>query len=415
MNEENNIANKGEAEKCRDLAKKFLSQGEYEKAVKFFDKSLRLYHLPGVTALKEKAATLAAGGGASSNKGSPRPGSSSSSSTAGTASPSPSPRDAPSGSAGGASPRPYTQEQEAGSKKILASSKKNHYEVLGISKTASDDEIKKAYRKLALKFHPDKNSAPSAEGAFKAISTAFDCLSDPQKRAGYDQYGDDGHGNSAEPQHPFASAFGRRGGHSPFGGGVHEVSPEDIFNIFFNGGRGMGGQTFRRGQQQPRRQTGGGRQQRDEPQQPAAPISPFQQILQFLPMLIMFLMTFSSFGSYQQQVYSLKPQGSFMIPRATAMKGVIPDIPFYVNREFSKYHPPNTDKLRKLEQAVEMEYKENLEINCQHERQFKSRRQYEARFYGEQRRKEADKLPTPSCDEYNDKFLSRRKRDAHGF
>jgi hypothetical protein len=54
--------------------------------------------------------------------------------------------------------------------------------VLGVSKDADADAIKKAYRKLALKFHPDKNSAPSAEGAFKAISAAFDCLSDPQKR-----------------------------------------------------------------------------------------------------------------------------------------------------------------------------------------------------------------------------------------
>lgn len=116
--------------------------------------------------------------------------------------------------------RPYTPEQESGAKKILVLAKKSHYEVsvcfhnlsplnneftifnaqcviniswqvLGIAKTANEAEIKKAYRKLALKFHPDKNAAPSAEGAFKAISTAFDVLSDPVKREPYDMYGHD--------------------------------------------------------------------------------------------------------------------------------------------------------------------------------------------------------------------------------
>jgi hypothetical protein len=82
----------------------------------------------------------------------------------------------------GANSRSYTPEQESGAKKIISLSKKSHYDTLGIAKTANDNEIKKAYRKLALKFHPDKNSAPSAEGAFKAISAAFECLSDPRKK-----------------------------------------------------------------------------------------------------------------------------------------------------------------------------------------------------------------------------------------
>ena len=85
--------------------------------------------------------------------------------------------------------RPYTDEQESGAKKLLALFKKSHYDALGVSKNSSEAEIKKAYRKLALKFHPDKNSAPSAENAFKALNTAFECLSDPRKKEIYDAYG----------------------------------------------------------------------------------------------------------------------------------------------------------------------------------------------------------------------------------
>jgi DnaJ-class molecular chaperone len=60
---------------------------------------------------------------------------------------------------------------------------------LGIQKGATDDELKRAYKKLALKFHPDKNRAPQATDAFKKIATAFACLSDPQKRRIYDEHG----------------------------------------------------------------------------------------------------------------------------------------------------------------------------------------------------------------------------------
>ena len=65
---------------------------------------------------------------------------------------------------------------------------KDHYQVLGIDRSASDDDVKKAYRKLALKLHPDKNKTPGAEEAFKNVSKAFTVLSDPNKRESYDRY-----------------------------------------------------------------------------------------------------------------------------------------------------------------------------------------------------------------------------------
>lgn len=69
---------------------------------------------------------------------------------------------------------------------------KDYYKILGISRTATDDEVKKAYRKLALKYHPDKNKAPGAEDRFKEVAEAYEVLSDKKKRDIFDQFGEEG-------------------------------------------------------------------------------------------------------------------------------------------------------------------------------------------------------------------------------
>lgn len=69
---------------------------------------------------------------------------------------------------------------------------KDYYKTLGIPKGSTDEDIKKAYRKLALKFHPDKNKSPGAEEKFKEVAEAYEVLSDKKKRELYDKYGEDG-------------------------------------------------------------------------------------------------------------------------------------------------------------------------------------------------------------------------------
>lgn len=105
--------------------------------------------------------------------------------------------------------------------------KRDYYEVLGVSKNASDDEIKKAYRKLAIKYHPDKNPGDKeAEAKFKEINEAHDVLSDKQKRARYDQFGHAGVGGNG---------FGGGAG-NPFGqGGAFNFNGQ-TFNFDFGGG-----------------------------------------------------------------------------------------------------------------------------------------------------------------------------------
>ncbi|MER2130814.1 MAG: molecular chaperone DnaJ [Carnobacterium inhibens] len=109
--------------------------------------------------------------------------------------------------------------------------KRDLYEVLGVSKSASDDEIKKAYRKLSKKFHPDINKEAGAEEKFKEVAEAYEVLSDANKRAAYDQYGH----ASTDPN--FGAGGGGFGG-GGFGGGFGGGGFEDIFESFFGGGGG---------------------------------------------------------------------------------------------------------------------------------------------------------------------------------
>lgn len=125
------------------------------------------------------------------------------------------------------------------------SQKRDYYDILGVSKTATPEEIKKSYRKLAVQFHPDKNPGDhTAEEKFKELGEAYEALSDPDKRAAYDRYGH--------------AAFSGPGGGGGGGGGFHD--PMDVFSQIFGNAFGGGFEEFFGGGGGSRRRGSGGRQ-----------------------------------------------------------------------------------------------------------------------------------------------------------
>src|SRR5471032_3159048 len=113
----------------------------------------------------------------------------------------------------------------------MATTKRDYYHVLGVERSATPEEVKKAYRKLAVKHHPDKNPGDkTAEEKFKELGEAYEVLSSVDKRAAYDRFG----------HQAFTQGGGGMGGFG--GGGIHD--PFDVFREVFGSGRGGGGGIF---------------------------------------------------------------------------------------------------------------------------------------------------------------------------
>eukprot|EP00531_Pseudo-nitzschia_arenysensis_P007200 CAMPEP_0116151554 /NCGR_PEP_ID=MMETSP0329-20121206/20161_1 /TAXON_ID=697910 /ORGANISM="Pseudo-nitzschia arenysensis, Strain B593" /LENGTH=449 /DNA_ID=CAMNT_0003648179 /DNA_START=85 /DNA_END=1434 /DNA_ORIENTATION=+ len=437
--------NKEQAEKCKTIGANALKQAQYDRAVKFFKKSLHLYPLPGVEALLATAERLA--NGESSSSGGAGSGSSSnytngaSSSSSGTsssynggasasaASAAPASAPAPAPSSGGRACTPAMEETVERILKAKEGGRGAHYRVLGISQNATESEIKKAYRKTAIKVHPDKNSAPKSDEAFKAVGLAYATLSDPQKRTIYDRYGEE------DPDNRGGGMGGMRRGP----GGVHfrpgqEVNPEDIFNMFFGGGmNGMGGgmhrgpggvhfttnfggmprgfrhQNFRGGQQQ---------QQQQEPEAPG-----LANLIQLLPFLMIMLLSFfnmnndysaSSAGGGSNRspglnrYFTLTSQDPFVNPLHTKLTSV-KDIPYFVDNKFLRTLYRDRYQLSQVERMVERAYENYLIDECNAQRKYKKSLLAEAKTKMTEEeiqlaKRTAEKFELSRCVELNDLF-----------
>jgi len=254
------------------------------------------------------------------------------------------------------------------------------YAVLGVSRDASDADIKKAYRKEALKWHPDKNpdNKEAAERRFKEVSNAFKTLSDPNERAHYDRYGEQRQAGQ-RPQRPAGQ------GHP--GGGMYadELSPEDIFNMFFGippGGR-------RRAPQQQQHHEGGG----------GGAVN--VNLIQLLPLVMLMLFSLlSSVSLGDEKPFSLKATDAYSMPRATYVTGV----KYWVDDTFDLLHT-DTAAFNKLEDRVERENMMLLRRRCNAERTQKQKMVEAANHYsGADKAKmlaQADDMNMRWCDEKN--------------
>lgn len=355
-------SNKPEAIRCIELADQQLRNGDREKAEKFLQKSLRLFPTQeaqiALARLQAQTAQQSSQSSYSSHQqssySSPQPNRSASSSSTShqssqsSSSSSSSAQKSTSSSASStssSSSADYTDEQSHQAKQIKL--KVNYYEILSVHKSASDDEIKKAYRKLALKFHPDKNKAPEAEEAFKKVSAAFQCLSDPQKRAHYDSYGEESTASVAREHSHYSQQYQRE----------DDLTPEDIFNMFFNVRAGGGGfqrrtYTFRQGPQTRRRT-------QDHDAQHAA--GGLMQFAHFIPLVLLFAFSFfSSPTSDADLPFSLERTSINTIQRQT----VSTSTPYFVSSQFHYRYGRDGRALAQIESAVDSQWLKKIQEDC---------------------------------------------------
>ncbi|KAK2774340.1 hypothetical protein FQN52_004281 [Onygenales sp. PD_12] len=320
--------------------------------------------------------------------------------------------------------RKYTPEQKAAVLRVRKCSPTAFYEILAIEKTASDGEIKKAYRKLSLLTHPDKNGYDGADEAFKMVSRAFQILSDSDKKSKYDKFGGDpdnrfSSGASASTSSPF-SGFGGfpQGGRGPMYD--EEISPEELFNRFFGGGGfgPFGGGMFDTGPQfvfnmgggpgirvhqfggaRPRRRPREAQQQSEAQQTPPSMAS----LAQFLPLLLLFFLPLLSslFSGSTSSGPSMR-FGSAAPPHTMHRTTPKLKLDYFLNPvEVEDY---SARKFHQLDQRVEVDYVSRLRYDCENEVQARDRMIQDAQgwfFPDVEKIKEARSLELRSCKKLN--------------
>lgn len=309
--------------------------------------------------------------------------------------------------------RSYTVEQKAAVLRVRRCSATAFYDILGLESvktTVTESEIKKAYRKLSLLTHPDKNGHEHADEAFKMVSRAFGVLGDPDKKAKFDKFGgdpDSRFGGGSAPQNPFsgfASASRGGGGGGGGGGGMprgfeEEMSPEEMFRRFFGGGGmgGFGGGPFGGGvfDAGPQfvfnmgggpgirvHQFGGARLQR-RPRDPNAQQEPPQSlrstIMGLLPLLVLFVipMLSSLFSGSSSTAAGPSMRFDKAVPPNTMQRTTAQyKIDYWLNPTEVEHY--SLSKLRTLDKTAEYKFIQQLRIGCEEENDHRQRLMNEA-------------------------------------
>ncbi|XP_012686550.2 dnaJ homolog subfamily B member 12b [Clupea harengus] len=354
--------NRDEAERCIEIAAIAIKNNQLEKARRFLEKAQRLFPSEDAKVLLEKIEKT----GHASRQGS-SPGTENGTDTRRRMNVE---NDSTKASD---SSKSYTSEELDAVKRIKQC--KDYYETLAVKKDASEEDLKKAYRKLALKFHPDKNRAPGATEAFKAIGNAYAVLSNNEKRRQYDRLGEER--ASPSSQGPSPADF------------EADISPEDLFNMFFGGGFPSSNvHVYSNGRMrfQHQRAAGAGREQRRD--------GGLAFLVQILPVLILVIVSALSQLMVVNPPYSLsfRPSAGHTNKRLTEHLRV----PYYVNEKFSREY--SGGNLKSVERSVEDDYISNLRNNCWKEKQQKEGLLYRARYFGDSELyQRAQRMGTPSC------------------
>eukprot|EP01088_Endostelium_zonatum_P000362 TRINITY_DN10646_c0_g1_i1.p1 TRINITY_DN10646_c0_g1~~TRINITY_DN10646_c0_g1_i1.p1 ORF type:complete len:302 (-),score=63.07 TRINITY_DN10646_c0_g1_i1:93-941(-) len=273
--------------------------------------------------------------------------------------------------------------------------KKDYYEILGVGRDADEQEIKKAYRKLALKYHPDKNSTPKAAEVFKLVSEAAGVLTDATKRRNYDRN---------------PTSFTETNGSGPQTGTFSsDLTPDQIFDMFFNQGGGSGfyfTTNFNQGGRPTtyRRTTRRTQQQ----QQQGSPIG--FTIFSLLPFLLMVFFGLLRLQS-NDELYSFDRTNTYSVARQTMRA----EVDYYVTTSFENDYARHPTKLREIEDDVEAVWMKKLDKDCAYERSYKQKLIHQANWHysGEKKQATLDQInamPMIACQKLSEVRASVRAR-----
>lgn len=344
--------NKDEARKCVSMGKEALEAGDRARALKFLNKARRLDPTLVIDDFLSSAgrggASVAddAGDTSSTPSDAPRnesdkagePSSTTFSSATLRA------RGRSSAASTNESATAYTEEQINIVREIKK--KKDYYEILGLERSCTLEDVRKAYRKLSLKVHPDKNKAPGAEEAFKAVSKSFQCLSNEESRRRYDVSGSD----DPAPVRRHHRGFNANGFYEA------DIDAEEIFRNFFGG---MHQATTPFGTFHF--QTGGMGGNGGHGMQGSGNLS-IRTLVQILPILVLLLINFLPSSD---PLYTFNRSYPYEHKVLTS-KGV----PFYVkSTKFEQEYPYQSSERNALETRIEREYVGLLSQNCRLELQ----------------------------------------------